>query len=66
MRHSHGSHLLAAGVELTAVSERLGHADVSITAKVYAHAVKGRDAEAAKKWEEFQGRGAEQVKEKTQ
>lgn len=70
LRHSHGSHLLAAGVELTAVSERLGHADVSITAKVYAHAVKGRDAEAAKKWEEFQGRvGKDSLpteKEKTQ
>jgi site-specific recombinase XerD len=24
-RHSHGSHLLAAGMELPAVSERLGH-----------------------------------------
>jgi integrase len=66
LRHSHGSHLLAAGVELTAVSERLGHADASITARVYGHAVKGRDAEAAKKWEEFQGRGTEQAKEKTQ
>jgi integrase len=25
LRHTHGSHLLAAGMEITAVSERLGH-----------------------------------------
>jgi site-specific recombinase XerD len=29
-RHSHGSHLLAAGMELPAVSERLGHSSVMV------------------------------------
>jgi integrase len=53
-RHSHGSHLLASGMELTAVSERLGHSSPYVTATVYSHAVKGRDREAAQKWEEFQ------------
>ncbi|MDI3341843.1 MAG: tyrosine-type recombinase/integrase [Sphaerobacter sp.] len=39
LRHIHGSHLLAAGWDLAAVSERLGHASVAITAQVYAHAL---------------------------
>jgi integrase len=54
LRHSHGSHLLAAGMELPAVSERLGHSSVLVTATVYSHRITGRDREAAKKWEEFQ------------
>jgi integrase len=41
-------------MELTAVSERLGHSSPYVTATVYSHAVKGRDREAAQKWEEFQ------------
>lgn len=56
LRHTHGSHLLAAGVPLTDVSKRLGHANPNITATVYAHALPGRDREAARKWEEFQKR----------
>ena len=56
LRHSHGSHLLAAGMEITAVSERLGHSSVRVTADVYSHAICGRDDEAARRWEEFQGR----------
>ena len=54
-RHSHGSHLLAAGMEITAVSARLGHSSVRVTADVYSHAIRGRDDEAARRWEEFQG-----------
>jgi integrase len=56
LRHSHGSHLLAAGMEITAVSERVGHSSVRVTADVYSHAIRGRDDEAARRWEEFQGR----------
>jgi hypothetical protein len=52
---SHGSHLLAAGMEITVVSERLGHSSVRVTADVYSHAIRGRDDEAARRWEEFQG-----------
>lgn len=54
LRHSHGSHLLASGLELPAVSERLGHSSVLVTATVYSHRIAGRDKEAARKWEEFQ------------
>jgi integrase len=54
LRHSHGSHLLAAGMELPAVSERLGHSSVMVTATVYSHRITGRDQEAADRWEKFQ------------
>jgi len=58
LRHSHGSHLLANGVPLPVVSERLGHSSVRTTAEVYAHALRGQDDEAAQRWDEFQRRGA--------
>ena len=56
LRHTHGSHLLAAGIELIDVSRRLGHANVRVTAEVYAHALPGRDEEAAQRWDAFQKR----------
>ena len=37
MRHSFASQLLAAGEPITYVSQQLGHGDVSITLRVYAH-----------------------------
>ena len=54
LRHTHGSHLLAAGVPLTDVSKRMGHANPHVTATVYAHALPGRDDLAAAAWEKFQ------------
>jgi integrase len=54
LRHTHGSHLLAAGVPLTDVSKRLGHVNPHVTATVYAHALAGRDDLAAAAWEKFQ------------
>jgi integrase len=54
LRHTHGSHLIAAGMEITAVSERLGHSSPRVTQDIYAHAIRGRDDEAALKWEQFQ------------
>jgi integrase len=54
LRHTHGSHLLAAGVPLTDVSKRLGHVNPHVTATVYAHALAGRDDLAATAWEKFQ------------
>jgi integrase len=63
LRHTHGSHLLAAGVSLADVSRRLGHSNVYVTATVYAHAIAGKDDEAARRWEAFQ-QGSEQTAEK--
>jgi integrase len=54
LRHTHGSHLLAAGVPLTDVSKRLGHSNPHVTATVYAHAMPGHDDLAAQAWEKFQ------------
>jgi integrase len=56
LRHTHGSFLLADGVDLPTVSERLGHSSVRVTADIYSHALRGRDQEAARRWDEFMGR----------
>lgn len=47
LRHLHASLLLAAGIPLTAVSQRLGHRDTGVTAKVYAHAIPQQEDGAA-------------------
>jgi integrase len=56
LRHSHGSHMLANGVPLPVVSQRLGHSSVRTTADIYSHAIHGQDDEAVQKWEEYQER----------
>lgn len=47
LRHTHATHLLAAGVNVKLVSERLGHASVSFTLDTYGHCLPGQQAEAA-------------------
>jgi integrase len=37
LRHTHATLLLEDGVSISAISQRLRHADVTVTAKVYAH-----------------------------
>lgn len=54
LRHSHGSHLVASGMDLATVSARLGHANVRVTAEIYTHVIRGRDDEAARRWDDFQ------------
>ena len=49
LRHTHATLLLQAGVHPKIVSERLGHAKVSITMDVYSHAVPTLQREAAGK-----------------
>jgi integrase len=51
LRHSHGSQLLKGGMELPAVSKRLGHSSPAVTAKIYSHMLDGRDEVAADLWE---------------
>lgn len=48
LRHTYASHLLMRGVSVFLVSRYLGHADISITQKVYAHVIpkEGGDAVA--------------------
>ena len=53
LRHTHASLLLADGVDLATVSERLGHSSVRVTADIYSHAIRGRDQEAARRWDKL-------------
>jgi integrase len=47
LRHSHATHLLAAGTNPKVVSERLGHASVAFTLDTYGHVMPGQQAAAA-------------------
>jgi integrase len=47
LRHTHATHLLAAGVNMKLVSERLGHATPAFTLDVYGHVMPGQQADAA-------------------
>ncbi len=49
--NSHGSQLLSAGVPLPAISKRLGHSSVYVTATVYSHALPKDEAAAGDAWE---------------
>jgi integrase len=50
LRHTHATLLLAAGIPVKVVSERLGHANAMITLGIYAHVMPGMQAEAAAKF----------------
>ena len=47
MRHTHARLLVAAGIPVKVVSERLGHAHPSFTIHTYQHLLPGMSAEAA-------------------
>lgn len=47
LRHFSATQLIAAGVDVRTVSGRLGHADASVTLRVYAHALEAQDRAAA-------------------
>ena len=53
LRHSHASQLLSAGVPLAAVSKRLGHSSVYVTATIYSHALSKDEVAAATVWDEI-------------
>ena len=48
LRHSHGSALIASGWDLEEVSARLGHEDVTTTARIYVHAYESSKRSAAR------------------
>lgn len=56
LRHTHASLLIARGMDLKTVSERLGHADEAMTLRIYAHSVPGRDAAAAELFRQIKGK----------
>jgi integrase len=51
LRHSHASQLLAAGVDVKTISERLGHSSTSFTLDSYVHPARALDEDAAVRWE---------------
>ena len=61
LRHTHASHLLAAGQNVNAVSERLGHADVGITLRTYAHVLPGMSEGLGEATQRILGRGATKI-----
>jgi len=48
LRHTHATIALQAGIPVTVVSKRLGHATVTMTLNVYSHALRGAQADLAK------------------
>jgi len=53
LRHTYGSHLAQAGVDLLTISKLLGHADTRITSKHYAHLADKTLAQAVTKLPSF-------------
>ena len=49
LRHTHATLALEAGIDISVVSRRLGHADVGFTARVYAHVTERLQRDAAAK-----------------
>ena len=49
LRHSHATHLLAAGVHPKIAQERLGHSNVGITLDTYSHVLPGMQEDAVAK-----------------
>ncbi len=47
LRHTHATLMLAAGVHPKVVSERLGHASISMTLDIYSHAIPALQESAA-------------------
>lgn len=47
LRHAHASHLIAAGVDVLMISERLGHSSPKVTLAIYGHLFPNTDDRAA-------------------
>lgn len=47
LRHTHATWLLLRGQDMRTVQERLGHADVATTMRIYGHVLPGRDQASA-------------------
>lgn len=53
LRHSHVAYLLSQGIDLYIISKRLGHADTTVTSKVYAYLVDEYQDKSDDKIEKF-------------
>ena len=60
LRHTHATLMLQAGVNPKVVSERLGHASISITLDIYSHVLPGMQEAAVEKFDKlFEGDASE-------
>jgi len=50
-RHTNASLLIAEGIDIVTLSNRLGHADKNVTLNTYSHIIKSKEKEAANKME---------------
>ncbi len=57
LRHTHGTLLIAAGVAVKVVTERLGHAHPVFTIETYQHVLPGMQANAARVFEQLVAEG---------
>jgi hypothetical protein len=58
-RHTYASLMIAAGVNIKAISTYMGHSSVKITWDRYGHLLPGNEAEAAAKFDEFLARSTD-------
>ncbi len=59
LRHTHATLMLKAGIHPKIVSERLGHANISITLDTYSHVLPGLQDEAAERFDRLIGGSSE-------
>lgn len=52
-RHTHASILIFQGVDIKAISRRLGHEKITMTLQVYGHLLPGQDERAADRMDDF-------------
>ena len=65
LRHSHASVLINAGVNIVAVSKRLGHASIEQTLKTYTHLFEESDEKMMETIDKFRKNGSNLVPEQT-
>lgn len=53
MRHTHASLCIEAGIPLRDIAERLGHSDIKMLEKIYAHTTKGQKKKTAMKFNQL-------------
>jgi integrase len=53
LRHTHASILIFQGVDIKAISRRLGHENITITLQTYGHLLPGQDERAAAMMDDF-------------
>lgn len=55
LRHTFGSHLIAAGVDLKTVMTLMGHSSITVTVDIYGHMLKGASRDAIDRLEQALG-----------